>query len=66
MLPRLEQQTGSLEVGKWADLQIVDRNPYDSPVETPDQIRPQAVYVAGKRQFGADASSRSATQAFVR
>lgn len=51
---RLQQQTGSLEVGKWADLQIVDRNPYDSPVQTLDQIRTLEVFVGGKRQYQAD------------
>ncbi len=48
---RLERQTGSLETGKWADLQVVDRNPYDSPVDTLDQIRTQSVYVGGRLQF---------------
>ena len=48
---RLQDKTGSLEVGKWADLQVVDRNPYTTPVQELDQLHPQAVYVGGKRQF---------------
>jgi len=48
---RLLEKTGSLEVGKWADLQIVDRNPYTTPVQELDQLRILSVYVGGKRQF---------------
>lgn len=48
---RLQDKTGSLEVGKWADLQVVDRNPYTTPVPELDQLHTQAVYVGGKRQF---------------
>jgi predicted amidohydrolase YtcJ len=48
---RLQEKTGSLEVGKWADLQIVDRNPYTTPVQALDQLRTLSVYVGGKRQF---------------
>ncbi|HMZ87502.1 MAG TPA: amidohydrolase family protein, partial [Giesbergeria sp.] len=55
---RMEKETGSLEVGKWADLQIVDRNPYDTPIPQLDQIRTQAVYVGGKLQYAAQATSQ--------
>lgn len=48
---RLNEQTGSLEVGKWADLQIVDRNPYDTPVEKLDTTSIKAVYVGGREQY---------------
>ena len=48
---RLADKTGSLEVGKWADMQIVDRNPYTTAVNELDQLRTLAVYVGGKRQF---------------
>jgi predicted amidohydrolase YtcJ len=48
---RQHEKTGSLEVGKWADLQIVDRNPYTTPVQALDQLRTLSVYVGGKRQF---------------
>lgn len=50
---RMEHQTGSLEVGKWADLQVVDRNPYATPVPELDRLRTLAVYVGGKPQYRA-------------
>ena len=50
---RLQDKTGSLEVGKWADLQIVDRNPYTTPVPELDRLRTEAVWVGGKRQYPA-------------
>lgn len=50
---RMADKTGSLEVGKWADLQVVDRNPYDTPVAQLDQLRPSAVYVGGRLQYQA-------------
>lgn len=50
---RMGDKTGSLEVGKWADLQVVDRNPYDTPVAQLDQLRPTAVYVGGRLQYQA-------------
>jgi predicted amidohydrolase YtcJ len=48
---RLKDKTGSLEVGKWADLQVVDGNPYTTPVHELDRIRTLAVYVGGKLQY---------------
>lgn len=57
---RMEKNTGSLEVGKWADLQIVDRSPYDTPIARLDQIRTHAVYVGGKLQY--TSQSRAAGQ----
>ncbi len=48
---RQHEKTGSLEVGKWADFQIVDRNPYTTPVHEIDQLRTISVYVGGKRQY---------------
>ena len=50
---RLKDKTGSLEVGKWADLQVVDANPYTTPVHELDRIRTMAVYVGGKPQYQA-------------
>ncbi len=50
---RLQNQTGSLEPRKWADLLVVARNPYTTPVEQLDAIKIQAVYVAGLQQFAA-------------
>jgi predicted amidohydrolase YtcJ len=48
-----ERHAGSLEPGKWADLQIVDRNPYDTPVEALDRIRTRAVWVGGDQKYRA-------------
>jgi predicted amidohydrolase YtcJ len=48
---RMADKTGSLETGKWADLQIVDRNPYETPVAQLDQLRPLGVYVGGRAQI---------------
>lgn len=53
---RLHDRTGSLEAGKWADFQIVDRNPYEVPVAELDKVRVQAVYVGGARKFHANAT----------
>jgi predicted amidohydrolase YtcJ len=50
---RLAEQTGSLEPGKWADLQIVERNPYETPVDELDKIRIDAVYVGGRQEYAA-------------
>ena len=48
---RLSTQTGSLEVGKWADLQIVNQNPYDTPTDQLDALRVETVYVGGRRVY---------------
>ena len=50
---RLQAQTGSLEPGKWADLQVVDQNPYTVPVQQLDALKTQAVYLGGKLKFTA-------------
>jgi predicted amidohydrolase YtcJ len=50
---RLQAQTGSLEPGKWADLQVVDQNPYSVPVQQLDALKTQAVYLGGKLKFTA-------------
>lgn len=50
---RMGDKTGSLEVGKWADLQVVEGNPYDTPVAQLGQLRPSAVYVGGRLQYQA-------------
>ena len=47
---RIEEEAGSLETGKWADLVIVDRNPYETPPAELDQISVVDVYLNGERQ----------------
>jgi len=44
-------KTGSLEVGKWADLQIIKQNPYRTPTDALDRIELLSVYLAGRKQF---------------
>ena len=49
----LDADTGSIEVGKYADLVVVDRNLFDHPAE---EIAPASVrqtYVEGERVFAA-------------
>ena len=48
---RIEAQAGSLEPGKWADLLIVDKNPYQVATTDLQQIKVQAVYLAGQRKY---------------
>ncbi|QDL53693.1 amidohydrolase [Rhodoferax aquaticus] len=50
---RLATETGSLEPGKWADLQVVTRNPYKEPVESLATIATEQVYVGGKLKYTA-------------
>lgn len=47
----IEQQVGSLEVGKWADLQIVDRYPYAVAPEALRSTKVLEVFVGGQPQF---------------
>jgi predicted amidohydrolase YtcJ len=44
---RLESTTGTLHVGQAADLVLLDRDPFDSPVEEISQTRVLATYVDG-------------------
>ena len=47
----IDSQTGSLEVGKWADLQVVTENPYEVDAERLNRLQTQKVYVAGRLEF---------------
>lgn len=48
---RIEDKAGSLEPGKWADLVIVDRNPYETPTGELQGIKVLTVFLSGKRLF---------------
>lgn len=50
----LEQDTGSIEVGKFADLVVLDRDPFDGPADQIGATRVLRTYVAGECVFAAD------------
>ncbi|WP_226704610.1 amidohydrolase [Microbulbifer elongatus] len=45
----IEQEVGSLEVGKYADLVIVDKNPLTTPVQQWRDIRVMETWIAGRQ-----------------
>lgn len=47
----VQENSGSLEVGKWADLQILDKNPYNVSAESLEEIKVIQVFVNGKEQI---------------
>ncbi len=50
----LDRVTGSIEVGKEADLVVLDRNLFEHPVEELSQARVLLTLVAGERVFAAE------------
>ncbi|MBL9080248.1 MAG: amidohydrolase [Planctomycetales bacterium] len=50
----LEQETGSIEPGKLADLVVVDRNPLTCPVETVRETKVFRTYLGGKLVYSGD------------
>jgi len=46
-----EQETGSIEAGKLADLVVVDRDPFAGPDGEIGDVRVLATYVDGRRVF---------------
>jgi predicted amidohydrolase YtcJ len=51
---RAEDRVGSLEVGKLADLVVVDRDLLNCPIDELRQARVLATYVDGDQVFAAD------------
>jgi predicted amidohydrolase YtcJ len=49
----LDELTGSIEVGKEADLVVLDRNLFDHPVDEIHAARVHATYVSGERVYAA-------------
>jgi predicted amidohydrolase YtcJ len=47
----LEAETGSIEVGKFADLAVVDRDLFAHPVEEISQAKVELTLVEGERVF---------------
>lgn len=45
----MEKEIGSLEVGKWADLVVLNKNPYKTKAEEIIQIKILATYLNGKK-----------------
>jgi predicted amidohydrolase YtcJ len=50
----LEAETGTIEVGKLADLAVLDRDPFDHPADEIGRTRVVATYVEGAQVFRAD------------
>ncbi|HET6713176.1 MAG TPA: amidohydrolase [Actinomycetota bacterium] len=49
----LDDTTGSIEVGKFADLTVIDRNPFEHPVEEIADATVEQTFVEGERVFEA-------------
>ncbi|GAB2528056.1 amidohydrolase [Microbulbifer agarilyticus] len=45
----MEQEIGSLEVGKYADLVVVDKNPLQTPAQKWREIQVKGTWIAGRR-----------------
>lgn len=45
----MEDKIGSLEVGKYADFIVIDRNPFEIPIENLEDVRIIATYVNGNK-----------------
>jgi predicted amidohydrolase YtcJ len=50
----LDADTGSIEVGKFADLAVLDRNVFDRPVDEIADAKVDLTYVEGQRVYAAD------------
>jgi predicted amidohydrolase YtcJ len=47
----LDEQTGSIEVGKLADIAVIDRNLFDHPVEEIGEASVRQTFVEGERVY---------------
>jgi predicted amidohydrolase YtcJ len=47
----IDQETGSLEAGKWADIAVWDRNPYTVPADQLKDMRCVMTFYEGKQVF---------------
>ena len=52
----LDDTTGSIEVGKFADLTVIDRNLFEHPVEEIADAAVEQTFVEGERVFEAAGS----------
>jgi len=52
----LDEATGTIEVGKYADLALLDRDPFAGPADEIGATRVLQTFVEGERVFAADRS----------
>lgn len=50
----LDETTGTIEAGKFADLALLDRDPFDGPPDAIGETRVLQTFVEGRRVFAAD------------
>jgi predicted amidohydrolase YtcJ len=53
-LNHLDHETGSIEVGKLADLAVLDRDPFAHPAEEIHATKVLQTFVAGERVYSGD------------
>jgi predicted amidohydrolase YtcJ len=51
---QLDELTGSVQVGKLADLVVLDRNPFDGPAHEIGETGVRSTYVEGRQVYGAE------------
>jgi predicted amidohydrolase YtcJ len=52
----LDELTGSIEVGKFADLAVIDRNLFEQPVEEIADAVVEQTFVEGERVYASEVS----------